>query len=152
MTKKTILAFISSMTLMILLVTGFITVHRTKTRMKEMFSMNKELQKQNYYMAEFEYKLLGIAYELDKGHYRKALSQINKFHNQLKTKKNLIKVPAFKNQDEEFEFYLNLQNPRTGAFIDDALNNTIKINIIKTMYVNLSCVISIILLEIFYIG
>jgi hypothetical protein len=29
-------------------------------------------------------------------------------------------MPDFTSKEEEFEFYLNLQNPRTGAFMDDS--------------------------------
>ena len=29
-------------------------------------------------------------------------------------------MPEFKSKEEELEFYLNLQNPRTGAFMDDS--------------------------------
>jgi hypothetical protein len=32
----------------------------------------------------------------------------------------LIKIPRFKNNQEEINFYLNLQNPQTGAFIDES--------------------------------
>ena len=88
--------------------------------MSELFSMNKELQEQGYYMAEFEFKMLGITYYLNQGNYFTALSRINEYHDQLKTKKGLIKMPKFKSKEEEFEFYLNLQNPKTGAFMDDS--------------------------------
>jgi len=37
-------------------------VNRTKMQMKELFHMNKKLQEEGYYMAEFEFKMLGIAY------------------------------------------------------------------------------------------
>ena len=39
---------------------------------------------------------------------------------QLKTREGLIKVPKFASKSEEMDFYLNLQNPRTGAFMDDS--------------------------------
>ena len=95
-------------------------VHRTKTQVKELFQMNKELQESGYYMAEFEFKMLGIAYDLDKGHYYTSLRLINQLHHQLKTQEGLIKVPYFNNKAEELEFYLNLQNPDTGAFMDNS--------------------------------
>jgi len=71
-------------------------------------------------MAEFEFKMLGIAYYLDKGHYYKSLSLLNQLHKQLKSKENLIKMPKFASKKDELEFYLNLQNPKTGAFMDDS--------------------------------
>lgn len=109
-----------SILLVILLISGFYMVHRTKTQVKELFRMNKDLQENGYYMAEFEFKMLGIAYDLDKGHYYTSLKLINQLHQQLKTKAGLIKVPVFQNKAEELEFYLNLQNPNTGAFMDDS--------------------------------
>jgi hypothetical protein len=71
-------------------------------------------------MAEFEFKMMGIVYYLDKGRYAKALSTLTRFHSQLMNKENLVKLPKFKNVQEEMNFYLNLQNPRTGAFMDDS--------------------------------
>jgi hypothetical protein len=82
--------------------------------------MNKELQEEGYYMAEFEFKMLGIANYLDKGRYYTAFSRISQLHHQLKTHAGLIKMPEFHDKKEEFAFYLNLQNPATGAFMDDA--------------------------------
>lgn len=94
--------------------------NHTKTQVNELFQMNKELQGQGYYMAEFEFKMLGIAYDLDKGHYYTSLKLINQLYHQLKTKEGLVKVPKFINKTEELQFYLNLQNPNTGAFMDDS--------------------------------
>jgi len=94
--------------------------NRIKTQVKELFILNKELQVQNYYMAEFEFKMLGLSYLLDRGHYYSAVSKLNELHHQLKTKIGLVKLPEFKNKKEELEFYLGLQNPKTGAFMDDS--------------------------------
>ncbi len=117
--KKTIsLAVIVILTF--ILVGGYILKNRIQTQVKELFRLNKILQEEGYYMAEFEFKMLGIVYYLDKGHYYLALSKLSHFLTQLQNKGNLIKVPEFKNKEEELEFYLNLQNPRTGAFMDDS--------------------------------
>lgn len=97
---------------------GFVVID-TKNKVKQLFKLNKALQEQNYYMAEFEYKMLGILYDLDKGQYIEAFSLLNKLHEQLSTKSGLIKVPDFKTKQDELDFYLNLQNPKTGAFFDD---------------------------------
>ncbi len=86
----------------------------------KMFKMNKQLQEEGYYMAEFEFKMLGIVYNLDRGKYFKAYSQLTRLNKQLKTREGLIKLPDFKSKEEEMEFYLNLQNPKTGAFMDDS--------------------------------
>src|SRR3989339_1495145 len=109
-----------SIILIILIASGmYIGIH-TKTQVKELFHMNKELQEDGYYMAEFEFKMLGISYYLDKGNYVTALSRLNQLHNQLKTRKDLIKMPKFNDKEEEYQFYLSLQNPKTGAFMDDS--------------------------------
>jgi len=93
---------------------------RSFSLIPELFKLNKECQEEGYYMAEFEFKMLGFAYNLDKGHYLKAGSGIRALHKQLKTREGLIKVPIFTDKKQEMEFYLNLQNPRTGAFMDDS--------------------------------
>lgn len=117
--KKTISLSISIL-LVILIISGTYIGIRTKNQIKGLFHMNKELQEDGYYMAEFEFKMLGIAYYLDKGHYLTALSRINEYYHQLKARKGLVKVPKFKSKEEEYEFYLQLQNPKTGAFMDDS--------------------------------
>ena len=85
-----------------------------------LFKLNRECQEEGYYMAEFEFKMLGFAYQLDKGRYVEAVSGIRRLHDRLRSRKDLIKVPRFSNKGEELEFYLALQNPRTGAFMDDS--------------------------------
>jgi hypothetical protein len=98
---------------------GFVVL-RVKSQVKDLFRMNKVLQEEGYYMAEFEFKMMGIVYYLDKGQYLKALSTLSNFHSQLTNKENLIKVPEFANAEEEMNFYLDFQNPNTGAFMDDS--------------------------------
>ena len=90
------------------------------TRVPEMFRLNKACQEEGYYMGEFEFKMMGFVYYLDKGRYAKAVSGIRKLHRQLQSREGLIKVPRFDDKKQEMEFYLDLQNPRTGAFMDDA--------------------------------
>jgi len=98
----------------------FLTVFHIQTQIKDLFRMNKELQEEGYYMADFEFKMMGMAYWLDHGHYYTALSRLNRLHKQLESREGLIKVPKFTNKEDELEFYLNLQNPNTGAFMDDS--------------------------------
>ena len=106
--------------LILLIVSGISISLHVKNQVKDLFKMNKELQEENYYMAEFEFKLLGISYLLDKGNYYTSLKKLNELHHQMKTREGLIKMPEFKTRKEELEFYLDLQNPKTGAFIDDS--------------------------------
>ncbi|EGW39134.1 hypothetical protein [Desulfosporosinus sp. OT] len=98
----------------------FFSVLHVKAQIKDLFRMNKVLQAEGYYMADFEFKMMGMAYWLDHGHYYKALSQVSLLQKQLKTREGLIKVPKFASKEDEMEFYLNLQNPKTGAFMDDS--------------------------------
>jgi hypothetical protein len=106
--------------ILVLAISMFITVFHVKTQISDLFRMNKELQEEGYYMADFEFKMMGTAYWLDHGHYYTALSRLSDLHQQLETREGLIKVPKFTNKKEELDFYLNLQNPRTGAFMDDS--------------------------------
>ncbi|MBN1498890.1 MAG: hypothetical protein JW982_01930 [Spirochaetes bacterium] len=92
----------------------------TKKKIREMFRMNKKLQQEGYYTAEFEFKMLGVSYYLNKGEYKKAFAMLDRLYNQLETREGLIKIPSFKNKSEEMDFYLNLQNPETGAFMDSS--------------------------------
>ena len=117
--KKTII-FSLILVLLTFSITGLFLKNRIKTRATELFRMNRILQEEGYYMAEFEFKMMGIVYYLDKGHYRKAFSTLSRFHSQLKNRENIIKVPEFRDTEDEMNFYLNLQNPRTGAFMDDS--------------------------------
>jgi hypothetical protein len=120
MSRKKIILITVIMLLSFIIATGFILKNRVQTQVKELFRMNKTLQEEGYYMADFEFKMVGLVYYLDKGSYFTALSRLSDFHRQLQNRENLIKVPEFKSKEEEIEFYLNLQNPRTGAFMDDS--------------------------------
>ncbi|MHB1042841.1 MAG: hypothetical protein ACYC0Q_08395 [Eubacteriales bacterium] len=104
----------------VLIIGSGLYVYGSIASVSEMFRLNGELQAEGYYMGEFEFKMLGCAYYLDKGQYITTFSKLNNLHKQLKTKKGLIKVPDFADKKEEMEFYLSLQNPETGAFMDDS--------------------------------
>jgi hypothetical protein len=91
-----------------------------KTKVKEMFKLNKTLQEEGYYLADFEFKMVGCGYYLSKGQYFKSVELLNDYHKKLSSREGLIKIPKFKNHQEEIDFYLNLQNPKTGAFIDES--------------------------------
>jgi hypothetical protein len=113
---------ISSITFLIVIVllilTGILTTTRFKTQLREIFKMNEALKSEGYYLSEFEFKLLAQAYYLDHGQFIKALSGLRKIHKQLTNKENLIKIPEFSGNKEKLNFYRNLQNPETGAFMD----------------------------------
>jgi len=99
---------------------GFGVWRYSFSHLPEMFRLNKQCQEEGFYMAEFEFKMLGLAYDLDKGHYLRAIRALHALHEQLSTRTGLIKVPQFADKSQEMAFYLDLQNPRTGAFMDDA--------------------------------
>jgi hypothetical protein len=92
---------------------------KVKSQVIELFKLNKSLQEEGYFMSDFEFKMVGFGYYLDKGQYRKSISLLSDYHAKLSNKEDLIKIPEFKNSQEEIDFYLNLQNPQTGAFIDE---------------------------------
>lgn len=114
--KKSILLLSA---LLLIFIAALFVKHRIQTRVNDLFRLNKTLQEAGYYMAEFEFKMLGMVYHLDKGHYARALSMLSRFHSELSRRENLIKLPEFKTTQAEMDFYLSLQNPRTGAFMDD---------------------------------
>jgi hypothetical protein len=115
--KKIII--ISAIVLLVLIIFGTFVALRTKAQVQDLFRMNKELQEEGYYMGDFEFKMMSVLFYLDKGKYYNGLSLLNKIHTQFKSKEGLVKMPDFNSKEEEIEFYLNLQNPKTGAFIDD---------------------------------
>lgn len=91
---------------------------RSFSLIPELFRLNRERQAEGYYMAQFEFKMVGFAYLLDRGHYVKAISDLRAYHDQLESRKGLIKLPAFASKSEEMDFYLNLQDSATGSFMD----------------------------------
>ena len=113
--KKAFLIIIIPVILISLII--FVSL-RTKSQIKEMFKLNNALQNEGYYMGDFEFKMLGALYLLDKGHYIKALITLNNYHKQLQSKEGLLKLPNNSNKIDELDFYLSLQDPETGAFID----------------------------------
>lgn len=86
----------------------------------ELFRLNRQCQEEGYFMTEFEFKMVGLAYLMDKGEYVRATTLIDRLHHQMKTREGLVKVPKFDDKNREMDFYLDLQNPRTGAFMDDS--------------------------------
>ncbi|WP_027183214.1 hypothetical protein [Desulfovibrio inopinatus] len=94
-------------------------VYGFNSRLKEMFRLNRELQAQNYVMSEFEYRLKGISYLWDRGRWGEAFHLFNQYYDQLRSRDGLVKLPVFGSTQEELEFYLDQQNPRTGAFMND---------------------------------
>lgn len=117
-TKRTIL-IVGICLIALITISALVAKNRIQGQVKELFKMNKKLQEEGYYMAEFEFRMIGFGYYLDKGQYLKSLKTLSDYHKKLKSREGLIKVPDFKNNQEEIDFFLNLQTPNTGAFIDE---------------------------------
>ncbi|TEB06018.1 hypothetical protein Psch_03060 [Pelotomaculum schinkii] len=118
MKNKKIVIAVSCLVAIFIIGSGLF-IYRTITSVSEMFRLNGQLQAEGYFMGEFEFKILGCAYFLDKGKYITAFTKLNELHRQLKTREGLIRVPDFADKNEEMDFYLSLQNPKTGAFMDE---------------------------------
>ena len=91
-----------------------------KSKVDQMFQLNNQRIAEGYYMAEFEFKMVGILYELDKGNFVQSLRLLRELQNQLITGDGLIKTPIFESTTQELAFYKNRQNAETGAFMDDS--------------------------------
>jgi hypothetical protein len=89
-------------------------------RIEAIIRLNGELKAAGYYMAESEFQFLGVAYRLDRGKTGRAMSDLEALQRRFTTRDGLVKVPAFANAADELAFYRGLQNPRTGAFMDDS--------------------------------
>jgi len=63
--------------------------------------------------------MLGCGYYLDKWHYWTAATKLRNIYKQLKMRNGLVKIPQFKDKNEEILFYLDRQNKTTGAFMDE---------------------------------
>lgn len=118
-TKKRVVLSVCIMVVLLFASGAFLT-SRVKMKINEIFKLNGERKSEGYYLTEFEFKMLGIAYFIDKGQYIKAFSKLNELHEELKTKIGMLKIPPFSNSKEKLNFYKSRQNPRTGAFMDDS--------------------------------
>ena len=119
MKGSTIIKIILGIILIAVLAIGF-WGYRTFAAIPDMFEHNGQLQAEGYYTGEFEFKMLACAYYLDHGQYFTAISRLSQLREQQETRQGLIKVPKFADKKTEMDFYLGLQNPKTGAFMDDS--------------------------------
>jgi len=116
--KKRILPIIAGI-LCLALLAGGLTIYKTKSRVQELFELNQTRKAEGYYLAEFEFKMLGAAYYLDQGEFLTAWDALEGIHHELATAQGLAKQPVFHDIREKIAFYRSLQNPETGAFFDD---------------------------------
>jgi hypothetical protein len=91
-------------------------VARQFWKVEEIFEANEALKSEGYYLSEFEFEMLSVSYYLDKGRYLDGLRRLDQMHRKFTTRDGLVKVPDFADDEERLEFYLDRQNPETGAF------------------------------------
>ncbi|WP_299860902.1 hypothetical protein [uncultured Hoeflea sp.] len=121
MTRRKIWVALATLTIVAIALLGkntFTKFYGFKDTLNEAFSLNNQRNVEGYYTAEFEFKMLGAAYLFDRGRYIQAYHRFTAHIDQLKTADGLVKIPDFASQKEELGFYLGLQDPTTGAFMD----------------------------------
>ncbi|HOO98034.1 MAG TPA: hypothetical protein P5180_00495 [Bacteroidales bacterium] len=133
MNLKKFIGFATISLVFIIIASGIILSVNMKSKVKELFILNRELQEEGYYMADFEFRMLGFSYLLDKGRYYKALKSLSAYHGKLRTKEGLKRIPSFTDSQQETDFFLDLQDPVTGAFIDDSAPFCIYIEITRNI-------------------
>lgn len=82
-----------------------------------LFHRNAELKADGYYMAEFEFRMLGIVKKLSDGDYLDAHSTLRRLRRQMENGEGLAKMPADPSAKARYEFLLSRQDPTTGAFM-----------------------------------
>lgn len=82
-----------------------------------LFRRNAELKAEGYYMAEFEFRMLGVVKKLSDGDYLDAYSTLSKLRQQMESGEGLAKMPTDPSAKARYEFLLSRQDPTTGAFM-----------------------------------
>ncbi|MBS1164792.1 MAG: hypothetical protein H6R00_817 [Proteobacteria bacterium] len=82
-----------------------------------LFHRNAELKADGYYMAEFEFRMLGIVKKLSDGNYLDAYSTLRRLRYQMESGDGMVKMPADTSAKARYEFLLSRQDPTTGAFM-----------------------------------
>lgn len=110
-------------TLCLAITTAFLALGlwgHTFSLVPELFRLVKEVPAGGVLHRRIRVPDARLAYMLDKGEYEKAASGIARMRRQMRNREGMRKVPKFADKAEEMEFYLSLQNPRTGAFMNDS--------------------------------
>lgn len=119
MTKKRTVAYSVLIGLIALLVGAALVIGQVR-KVDAIFAANDARKAEGYYLSEFEFELLSVSYYLDKGRYLDGLRRLNEIHAKFVDSQGLVKVPAFSSVEEQLDFYLDRQNPETGAFYPNA--------------------------------
>ena len=93
-----------------------IFVTRQASKVREIFAANEMLKSEGYYLSAFEFELLSAMYFIDHGQYLRGLRRLDAIHDKYVDRQGLVKIPDFESPEERLEFYLDRQNPETGAF------------------------------------
>ncbi|MCF8501057.1 MAG: hypothetical protein K9H11_11380 [Rhodospirillum sp.] len=91
-------------------------VARQASKVGEIFAANETLKSEGYDLSAFEFELLSAMYFIDHGQYLRGLRRLDAIHDKYVDRKGLVKIPDFASPEEKLEFYLDRQNPETGAF------------------------------------
>lgn len=91
--------------------------YRTFGSVPDLFRRNAELKADGYYMAEFEFRMLGILKKLSDGDYLEAYSTLNRLRRQMEDGDGLARMPNDPSAQARYEFLLSRQDPATGAFM-----------------------------------
>lgn len=92
-------------------------VHQIAGSVPYLFHRNAELKAEGYYMAEFEFRMLGIVKQLSDGDYLDAYSTLHRLRREMDSGDGLVKMPADTSAKARYEFLLSRQDPITGAFM-----------------------------------
>lgn len=91
--------------------------HQLSGSVPYLFRRNAELKAMGYYMAEFEFRMLGVVKKLSDGDYLDAYSTLHRLRRQMESGEGLARMPADPSAKARYEFLLSRQDPTTGAFM-----------------------------------
>ena len=83
-----------------------------------LFRRNAELKAQGYYMGEFEFKMLAVQHEVNRGRYLEAIRVLRRIEREMADPGGLARMPVRATPEQQMAFLLARQDPVTGAFMD----------------------------------
>lgn len=117
--RKTKLKLTAAVLAVVVAGAGFLgyQAHRLFSSVPYLFHRNAELKAEGYYMAEFEFRMLGIVKKLSDGDYLDAYSTLRELRRQMESGDGLTKMPSDPSAKARYEFLQSRQDPKTGAFM-----------------------------------
>lgn len=116
---KKLLVISALLTVGVVSIAGY-QVYSFSSAIPSLFRRNAELKADGYYMAEFEFKMLGILKQLSDGDYLTAFFTFRQLQQEMETGEGLKRMPANASPRERMDFLLSRQAAATGAFMDPA--------------------------------